>query len=1650
MITADENDVVRDRVSRLFHFIRAINQLRNPIQRHVRELDWTLPLDDLPSHPCITLTAPAPPPAPGAAPEDPPASDVLLRVERPTLKPVPPPPPEISDWVEDGWQKYAQPARALPSRRVHGPDGPIIEAFDDDPTRVGIFDQWKESRRLFIEAEQPAIDAFAVFERLYQLRGILERDAERFEIVLGDGILCWKVSGGSIRFPVVLQRLELEFDPTIPAFTLSDTESATEFNSALLRSVDTVDGAIVGVITSELTDGQYHPLMGTPFTAFLKSLPPRLAADGRFVDAPATGEPSDPIIYRAPIVFLRKRTFGFATALESIILDLQQDGEIVQSLQNIAGFGSLAPLDQPADEVTAGTQSYEAPEDVLFTLEANEEQFRIAQTLAQHKCVLVQGPPGTGKTHTIANITGHLLAQGKSILVTSSTTKALRVLREKVVAELQPLCVSVLESDARSNDQLKASVDAIVERLGASNETGLANAVQFYQKERVDALADLRASRQQLLNARHRDNQPVLIGGDSYAPIKAAKIVVEGQAVDAWIPGPVIPEVALSLTNEEIRALYRTNVTVPHAIEKELALRLPDPAMLPTSQSFDQLVEDEAALAARGLPHKEYWKDANAEISAIENLIDTLPAVLATWLGADDWLHAIGTDGYRGKGHGDAWLSLFTEVEGLEAVAETSRELLLRIGPSLATDVDLNEQHRLLEEIIAHLESSGNLGWYTMLVQGRWKAITLKTTVNGRAPKVLEDYRALHALTSLELARCALRSRWDRQVVSIGGPELPASQPEDPAASAGRAMRSALQWYREVFLPHNDDLVRAGFLWAEVLRSIPIGVDSRTEFTRLVRAYLTIVPPALETRRVTLSLRACEARFAKIEADLQPYTGEFTERLRRALRARSAADYKDALASLVRIRDLTSELETRRTLLAKLSSVAPAWAEAISVRLDPHDGSTPPGDVASAWRWVQLAQQLDERDRASLEDLEGEFEARVHNLREATVELVDAKAWLAQRQRTALAQQQALIGWLQAVKKIGKGTGKRVPVLRKVAREAMDHAKSAVPVWIMPLIRVAENYDPRTTKFDVVIVDEASQSDVTGLIALYYGRQVVVVGDDEQVSPEAVGQRVEEVQHLIDEFLYGIPNAQLLDGRASIYDLAKQSFGGAISLREHFRCVPDIIAFSNHLSYDDKMVPLREASQSTLLPHVVAHRVIGTSDEKINDEEAYEIVALVKSCLEQEEYKSKTIGVISLVGEDQARLIETLLRQNLEPADLEGRRLLCGNSAQFQGDERDVIFLSMVDSPRGTPLPMRDQPIFQKRFNVAASRARDQMWLVYSLDPTTDLKPADLRRRLIEHVVDPHALATKIQVETKKAESNFERDILHRLITAGYKATSQYRVGSYRIDIMVEGDGADRLAVECDGEQFHTMLDLEKDLARQTLLQRVGLTFHRIRGGKYYRNPDLEFQRLVDHLIAMGIEPAGEQSSQQPDETDAIKRRVVARAREIREELSSTRDFDYYRRQRRAGTIVSSLGSSIMQDDFVSHWAQTKSQAEPERREAIAESAGATPNPTKTSTVTIPPRPFDEPQALSGSQVAFDISVQSSDRLIDRLRQYGFLLTSVVDKRTEKNGSLWVVGDASHRPFFEEIRREGIRFDYAEHGGRSTHHEPAWYSRHIS
>src|SRR3984957_8704988 len=152
------------------------------------------------------------------------------------------------------------------------------------------------------------------------------------------------------------------------------------------------------------------------------------------------------------------------------------------------------------------------------------------------------------------------------------------------------------------------------------------------------------------------------------------------------------------------------------------------------------------------------------------------------------------------------------------------------------------------------------------------------------------------------------------------------------------------------------------------------------------------------------------------------------------------------------------------------------------------------------------------------------------------------------------------------------------------------------------------------------------------------------------------------------------------------------------------------------ISYDGRIKPLRDASRVHLRPHTIAHRVSGSSrDGKVNRQEALTIASLVAAAMEQPEYKNNdagqplSIGVVSLVGDEQALEIDNLIRSHVSPDRYELHRVLCGNAAQFQGDERDIVFISLVDTGERGALSLRDQELFKQRFNVAASRARDQM-----------------------------------------------------------------------------------------------------------------------------------------------------------------------------------------------------------------------------------------------------------------------------------------------------------------------------------------------------
>jgi very-short-patch-repair endonuclease len=261
-----------------------------------------------------------------------------------------------------------------------------------------------------------------------------------------------------------------------------------------------------------------------------------------------------------------------------------------------------------------------------------------------------------------------------------------------------------------------------------------------------------------------------------------------------------------------------------------------------------------------------------------------------------------------------------------------------------------------------------------------------------------------------------------------------------------------------------------------------------------------------------------------------------------------------------------------------------------------------------------------------------------------------------------------------------------------------------------------------------------------------------------------------------------------------------------------------------------------------------------TGSRKTNEAEARLVVALLTASAQHPAYKDKSFGAIALLGDDQAELISRLALEHLGAVELESRRFHSGNAAQFQGDERDVMFLSMVDSPIDGVLRMVQDDSVKQRYNVAASRAKDQMWLVHSLNPDQDLQQGDIRRRLIEHVRNPRALAALVARIQRRAESPLEKAVIQQLVYAGYDVKPQVWVGRYRVDMVVRSKGV-QVIVECDGDRYHGFEKIAEDLARQAVLERVGWRFVRVRGTRYFRDPKGAMAEVFARLRALGVMP---------------------------------------------------------------------------------------------------------------------------------------------------------------------------------------------------
>lgn len=475
----------------------------------------------------------------------------------------------------------------------------------------------------------------------------------------------------------------------------------------------------------------------------------------------------------------------------------------------------------------------------------------------------------------------------------------------------------------------------------------------------------------------------------------------------------------------------------------------------------------------------------------------------------------------------------------------------------------------------------------------------------------------------------------------------------------------------------------------------------------------------LKAACVIRGLTAAQARVDEVIAPLltlreHSLLHDAVSRLISAAETLATDDYLSALESVEEIWETRKLADRCLELDGRLRAVAPKLATALEDENQREAFKRQLETFEEAWGWKRAIAWLRRFTSESDDDLDSRIAAVEKRLSRLTEELVALQAWQSCNEHLSQDhhKQGALQAWQQIMRRIGRGTGKHVETHRRDARKYMDQCRDAIPAWIMPLHRVAETVEMKPGAFDIVIVDEASQTGPEGLILQYIGKQCIIVGDDKQISPEAVGINVNAVRSLMEQCLADFPYAETLAPTSSLFDQATIRYGGnRVTLREHFRCMPEIIRFSNALCYSDTpLIPLRQYPPKRLEPIVVRHVVDGyregQSNRVINRPEAAAVAKTVTDCLHDPRYAGKTMGVICLQGHAQAQLIEHLLLDAVGPKPFEERELICGDAYSFQGDERDIIFMSLVAATEGQGrYAALVRETFRQRFNVAASRA---------------------------------------------------------------------------------------------------------------------------------------------------------------------------------------------------------------------------------------------------------------------------------------------------------------------------------------------------------
>ncbi|WP_280382492.1 AAA domain-containing protein [Nocardia wallacei] len=1369
----------------------------------------------------------------------------------------------------------------------HGGHEPALQGGTG---HVAVFKKWQAAWAKWAAAERQSRETRKLYEDLELAAKLLEQQDDEYEFVLVAGLLSWKTPDGT------QLRRHLISEPLVPTLDRETAEVVVRRGGGKRRLED-----------RELLEGQegYYPQRSAAIKAAVLDsdtslLDTDIMADVETWLAAALDQPMQAVPLRndlgdeptptvqvcaAPAMWLRPRSkVLLAEAYRYIADELKKPGaQVPVALAQLVIETEKSHRDRWLAEQGAVTGDI-LGHDPLFPKKTNREQERVMDLLRTETAVVVQGPPGTGKTHTIANLISTLLARGQRVLVTSQKEQALKVLRDQIPEELRKLCVLLAGGSRNAAAELQSGLDTLSGEVASKSSKALADQAEILAEQRVQLRSKSAELNRRILALRDAENvyhDPV-VPGDSGTPYygtlaEIVRTVRRNEPHYGWMPDVTdeAPKVPPLSTAEfvQLRRLLLTETPERRARGSQL---IPDRDQLPSGGDIARLVhaerdaEADIPTSADELAHTLARADEES-LRSLHLLTDSLQPVLrqlgytpdGTPSEAPNWAHRATTDLMTGRRLAiwDQLLSLREEPQQLREVHKPIARHQIELEP--ITPTSLATARGWLKagwELHRHLNGGKKLRKILPAeAQRRATPFLNAIKVDDQRPSTTEELDV--ALTRLEIETRAahLIAQWAGADVHLEvGPLLPMlAELEDHAKTLDAAAAIS-------------GIARDA---ARVLQTAGVVVDLSTP-AALAR---TLASTHVALRRIDLE----KARFGvdRLVATIDEWASRSDAcpelvLLREAVIERDLDAYTDRLQLIENARfERDQELHSRQ-LGQALELAHPRLLELLRTTAHDQVWDDRLASLPDAWAWstarrfIEHHRTLDEENR-----LTAEFDNVEDTIRRITEQLAGVEAKRACLNQMTDTHARGLRTYQQHMFQVGAGKGRKTREFRRAAREAMAIAKEAVPAWVVPLPNLLENLPPEKNSFDVVIVDEASQVGLEHLFLLWMAPRLIVVGDDKQCTPGATRMgKLEPVFQRLDEHLGDVPSDIRLNftSKANLFGLlsARSGKDAVVALREHFRSMPQIINWSSTQFYGQNGIPglisLREHTVDDLEPlRVVAVDdafTEGREQQIRNPVEAKRIVEQLVDCLNDARYSDKTIGIVVLQGRRQIRELEDEIKNTVTPEQREHHKIRVGTAPDFQGDERDVIFLSMVVA-KDHPMAQRATSARQA-FNVAASRARDQMWLFTSVG-LGQLKESDLRASLLAYMTNPPSIYGKSPdletvSETKPCEpfdSLLEQRVFRSIKKRGFHVVPQHKVGTRRLDLVIVGEGG-RLAVECDGYYWHNTLGRESsDARRDRELARMGWEVMRIRESEFEYDPERAMEPLWNRLAERKIEP---------------------------------------------------------------------------------------------------------------------------------------------------------------------------------------------------